>query len=198
MNTIYNGIRAVLGLGKPQSDCSRKYELDNLKWEISIPENFKEVTAEQWSSITEKGEQAIEKSSAEPIGSRPEVLFVYKADDVNFVEASWRPYDVVLEGNYKDACARECQTLLQAFKTELSQARVESAATEVMVSGLNFQLFNLSAIYPNGMTVNSLMYYRLCGDFELLINLMYVNPEYGRQMLQMLNASAFETAEMLV
>lgn len=197
MNTINKGIRAVLGLGKPQNGYNRKYQLDSLSWEISIPENFIEVTAEQWSSITEKGEAAMEKSLGEPTGTRPEVIFVYKADDANFMEASWRPYDEALEGNYKDSCDRECQTLLQAFKTELPQALVESAATEELLSGLNFRLFNLRAVYPNGITVNSLMYHRLCGDFELLVNLMYVNPEYGRQMLKMLNASAFETAEML-
>lgn len=197
MNSLYTGIRAVFGLGKQQCEYNRKFQLGNLSWEISIPENFKEVTAEKWESITEKGEQAMSKSTGEPVDGRPEVLFVYKADDANFVEASWRPYDQVLEGNYEDSCARERQILLQAFKTQLPEAQIESAVTEEEVSGLDFKLFNLQAVYPDGLTVNSLMFHRLCDDFELLINLLYVNPEYGRQMIKMLSTSAFETAEML-
>ena len=197
MNSLYTGIRAVFGLGKQQSEYNRKFQLGNLSWEISIPENFKEVTVEKWASITEKGEQAMSKSTGEPVDGRPEVLFVSKADDANFVEASWRPYDQVLEGNYEDSCARERQILLQAFKTQLPEAQIESAVMAKDVSGLDFQVFNLKAVYTNGLTVNSLMYHRLCDDFELLINLMFIDPEYGRQMQQMLNTSAFETAEML-
>jgi len=58
--------------------------------------------------------------------------------------------------------------------------KVETTRSVENIDGLEFQKFQIKALYPNNITLHILMYSRLFDKKELTINIMYVDPKKVR------------------
>ena len=170
-----------------------KQEIYNkdFKWTITIPENFQNVSKEEWSKMQNKGEEAIENTYGEEIINQSKTIFVFKSDQFNYFESNYQPFDVAIDGDYLESCKNVNNIIFETFKTQMPGIKIDSTSSVEKIDNLNFQIFKLKVEYPNKMILNLMMYSRLFDKKEFSVNIMYVDNEKGQQMLDSWKKSKF-------
>ncbi len=163
----------------------------DFNWTITIPENFKKVSAEEWANMQNKGADAIEKTYDEKITNRAKTIFVFKSDQLNYFESNYQPFDIATDGDYLESCKNVNYMLYETFKTQIPDIKIDSITSIEKIDNLEFQTFQLKVEYPNKMTMNVLMFSRLFDKKEFSVNIMYVDNKKGQQMLDSWKKSKF-------
>jgi hypothetical protein len=172
---------------------SPKTEIFNeeFNWKITIPENFQNVSVEEWTNLQNKGADAIEKTYDEKIINRANTIFVFKSDELNYFESNSQPFDITIDGDYLESCKNVNNMLYETFKTQLPDIKIDSSTSVEKISKMEFQTFKMKIEYPNKMIMNVIMYSRLFDKKEFTVNIMYVDNKKGEQMLDSWKNSKF-------
>ena len=163
----------------------------DFNWTITIPENFQNVSAEEWEKMQNKGADAIEKTYDEKVINQSRTIFVFKNDQLNYFESNYQPFDTAIDGDYFESCKNVNNMLYETFITQLPDIKIDSVSTIEKIDNLEFQLFKMKVEYPNKMVLNVLMYSRLFDKKEFSVNIMYVDNNKGKQMLESWRKSKF-------
>ena len=163
----------------------------DFNWTITIPENFQNVSAEEWEKMQNKGADAIEKTYDEEVINQSKTIFVFKNDQLNYFESNYQPFDTAIDGDYFESCKNVNNMLYETFITQLPDIKIDSVSTIEKIDNLEFQLFKMKVEYPNKMVLNVLMYSRLFDKKEFSVNIMYVDNNKGKQMLESWKKSKF-------
>lgn len=174
-----------------QTSPKKEIYNDDFKWSITIPENFENVSAEEWTKMQNKGADAVEKTFDEEIVNRTKTIFVFKSDQLNYFESSHQPFDTLIDGNYLESCIAVNNILLETFKAQMPGVKIDTQRSVEKIDNLEFQKFEVKATYPNNMVLTILMYSRLFGKNELAVNIMYVDSEKGEKMIDNWKKSKF-------
>lgn len=174
-----------------QNSDNRYYSKD-FKWSIEIPKDYIKVSEEEWTKSQEKGEKALEKTTGQNIINESKTLFVYKADDMHFIEANYQPYDTAIDGDYLENTKQVNNTLYQTFKENIPNAKIDTETSSETINGLLFHTFEIKIHLPNNLTLYAIMYSRLFDKKEFTVNIMYLNPERGEEMINAWKNSTFE------
>ncbi|WP_304064368.1 hypothetical protein [Pedobacter glucosidilyticus] len=180
-------IQCCNGQTKPKKEIYNK----DFNWTITIPENFQNVSAEEWSKLQNKGADAIEKTYDEKVINQSKTIFVFKSDQLNYFESNYQPFDIAIDGNYLESCKNVNNMLYETFKTQMPDIKIDSTSTIEKIDNLEFQTFKMKVEYPNKMVLNVLMFSRLFDKKELSVNIMYVDNNKGQQMLESWRKSKF-------
>jgi hypothetical protein len=177
--------------GQTKSDPKKLYNED-FKWTIVIPENFNNVSPEDWAKMQNKGADAIENTYGEEVVNQAKTIFVFKNADFNYLESNYQPFDVEVDGDYLESCKNVNEILYETFKSQMPNAVIDSSSSVEKISGLDFQTFKMKIDFPNGMTMHSFMYSRLFDKKEFSVNIMYVDDKQGEKMVNAWTNSKFE------
>lgn len=173
-----------------QKSAERKIFNADFKWSITIPKNFENVTADEWSKLQNKGKIAIEDTYGEEIINNSKIIFVFKSDDLNYFESNYQSFNPS-DGDYLATCENVNQILYETFKTQMPNAKIEKRTTTEIVDQLEFQKFEMEVEYPNKMVLHLLMYSRLFDEKEFSVNIMFVDKAKGAEMLDSWKKSKF-------
>ncbi|MBX2969032.1 MAG: hypothetical protein KF803_06655 [Cyclobacteriaceae bacterium] len=165
---------------------------EDFKWTITIPENFINVSPQEWAKMQDKGLDAVEKTFGEEVVNQSKVIFVFKNADFNYLEANYQLFNVETDGDYLESCKAVNEILFETFKTQMPNAKIDSISSIEKISNLDFQTFKMKIYFPNGMTMHSIMYSRLFEDREFSVNIMYVDERQGKRMIEAWTKSTFE------
>ncbi|HEY3403824.1 MAG TPA: hypothetical protein VGK59_10585 [Ohtaekwangia sp.] len=191
--TFIYALLLVSGIAcKGQISTSLTLYNSEFNWTIVIPEDFNSVSAEEWSRLQNKGEDAVEKTYDAEVTNQVKTIFVFKSGDFNYLESNQQPYDVSVDGNYLETCKQIKEILFETFRTQMPNAKIDTLSAVETISGLEFQKFRVDIDMPNGMKFTSLLYSRLFGKKEFSVNMMYVEASKGQQMLDAWRNSKFE------
>lgn len=174
-----------------QTTAEKEIYNADFKWLLTIPEDFESVSAEDWAKMQNKGADAIEKTFNEELIIYTKTIFVFKNDQFNYFESNYQPFDTLVDGNYLESCNAVNNILLETFKAQMPDIKVETTRSVENIDGLEFQKFQIKALYPNNITLHILMYSRLFDKKELTINIMYVDPKKGEKMIENWKNSKF-------
>lgn len=174
-----------------QTSPSREIYNKEFNWTITIPENFENVSSEQWAKMQNKGADAIEKTYDNKVVNQTKVLFVFKSDQMNYFESNYQPFDTATDGNYLESCKNVNDMLYETFKTQLPDIKIDTTRTVNKIDNLEFQTFKMRVEYPNRMVLNVMMFSRLFDKKELSVNIMYVDKKKGELMLNSWAKSKF-------
>jgi len=180
-------IQGCAGQTTPKKEIYNK----DFKWTITIPENFENVSTEQWNKMQNKGADAIEKTYDEKVENRAKTIFVFKSDQMNYFESNYQPFDTATDGNYLKSCKNVGDILYQTFVAQMPGTKVDTTYTTEKIDHLVFQIFNIAVTYPNKMVLNVLMFSRLFDKREFTVNIMYVDKLKGVKMLDSWRKSKF-------
>jgi len=180
-------IQSCNGQATPKKEIYNK----DFNWTITIPENFENVSTEQWAKMQNKGAEAIEKTYDEKITNRAKTIFVFKSDEMNYFESNYQPFDTIIDGNYVESCKNVNNILYETFKTQMPDIKIDTTTTLEKIDNLEFQTLKMKVEYPNKMVLNLLMYSRLFDKREFTVNIMYVDNLKGIQMLDSWKKSKF-------
>ncbi|MCF6142484.1 hypothetical protein L1S34_14405 [Flavobacterium sp. K77] len=163
----------------------------NFNWTITIPENFQNVSAEEWAKLQNKGAEAIEKTYEEEVINQSKIIFVFKSDQFNYFESNYQPFDISIDGDYLESCKNVNDILYETFKAQMPNIKIDTTKTAEKIDDLEFQTFKMKIEYPNKMVLNVLMYSRLFDKKEFSVNIMYVDNKKGQLMLEAWKKSKF-------
>lgn len=165
-----------------QTTAKREIYNKDFGWKITIPENFENVSEDDWTKMQNKGADAIEKTFDEEVINQAKIIFVFKSDQLNYFESNYQPFDVAVDGDYLESCKNIHEILLETFRTQMPKAKIDASRTVEKIDNLEFQTFKMKIEYPNKMVLNVLMYSRLFNNKEFTVNIMYVDNTKGQMM----------------
>ena len=175
---------------KGQSTDTKFYDKE-FKWSIEIPKDFYKVGKEEWSEKQQKGKDAIEKTVGEEIVNQSKTIFIFKADDMNYFEANYQPYDTESDGDYLENYKNVNRTIYQTFKENMPNAKIDTLSSTEKINDLLFYKYEAKIHLPNNMILDMIMYSRLFDKKEFTVNIMFVDVKKGKQMMDAWKNSTF-------
>ena len=176
---------------KGQSTTPKEIYNPDFKWTITIPQNFDQVSKEDWAKIQNKGEEAIEKTYDAEVNNQTEIIFVFKSDGQNYFESNSQPFDTATDGNYIESVKNVGGVLYKTFKAQFPDAKLDTAYVVEKIDGFNFQVFKIKIHFANNVIFNAWMFSRVFGKREFSANIMYVDEAKGEVMLDAWRKSKF-------
>lgn len=173
-----------------QTSDNKFYNKD-FKWSIVIPPNYLKVSQEEWSKKQQRGKVAIEKTTGQEVINEAKIIFVFKADDMNYFEANYQPFDPQIDGDYLESVKMVNNTLYQTFKQNIPNAKIDTLNTTEKINNLVFQKSETKIQLPNNMILTTIMYNRLFDKGEFTANLIFVDPKRGKEMVEAWKNSIF-------
>lgn len=165
---------------------------EDFKWTITIPENFINVSPQDWEKVQDRGIEAIEETFGEQVINQAKTIFVYKNADFNMIESNYQPFDVEVDGNYIESCQGVNEIIYDTFKAQMPNIKIDSISSVEKISNLDFQAFKVKINFPNGIVMHSILYSRLFTNREFSVNITYIDPEEGKKMIEAWTESKFE------
>jgi hypothetical protein len=169
-------------VGQVTSPSKEFYNYD-FKWTITIPENFQNVSSEDWSKMQNRGKDAIEGTYDIEVENHTKTIFIFKSDQFNYFESLWQPYDVDVDGDYLEAFKGVNEIIYGTFKDQMPNAKIDTSSSIEVIDNLTFYKFRAQIFMPNQMVLSLLMYSRLFDKKEFTVNIMYVNNDKGEKMI---------------
>tara|TARA_B110001452_G_scaffold265266_1_gene269639 strand:- start:135 stop:725 length:591 start_codon:yes stop_codon:yes gene_type:complete len=167
-------------------------KIEEFNWTVIIPENFEPINQEEWNKTLNKGINAIEGTFEEEVNNQATTIFTYKNGQFNNFEANWQPFDIEIDGDYMETYSEVNEMIYQTFETQMPDAKLDSISTTQKVSGLEFQRFDISIDFPNGIKMKTIGFSRLFDKKEFTMNITSVDEKIGQKMLDAFLNSKFE------
>ena len=171
---------------------SETLKIEEFNWTVNIPENFEPINQEEWNKTLKKGTNAIEDTFEQEIENQAVTIFTYKSGQFNNFEANWQPFDIKIDGEYMETYSEVNKMLYETFETQIPKAKLDSISSIQKVSGLDFQRFDITIDFPNGIRMKTIGFSRLFGKKEFTMNITYVDEKIGKKMLKAFMNSKFE------
>ncbi|GAA5098554.1 hypothetical protein GCM10023210_34840 [Chryseobacterium ginsengisoli] len=163
----------------------------DFKWKIQIPEGFEKVNSEEWAKMQGKGEQALEKTVGQDVINHSKTIFIVKSGNFNYLETNYQPFDTKTDGNYEEANKFVNDIVYKSFKENMPDAKITNTTTKEKINNLIFYKSSFKILMPNNMTMEMIMFSRLFGKKEFTLNIMFMDPEKGEEMLNVWKNSTF-------
>jgi hypothetical protein len=161
------------------------------KWTFITPDGFSSIGKDQFAVLQKHGADKIEATYNKKVENHTTLLFASKADQFNYIEANYQPFDPSQDGDYLTSCKAVDKLLYGTFKAQIPQAaKIDSAFSTEIVDNLTFQRFEIK-VYIGDIVLHMLLYSRLFDKRELSFNMVYVDEEKGRQILKAWRDSKF-------
>jgi len=178
-------------ISQTKSD-SETLKIEEFNWTVNIPENFKPINQEEWNKTLKKGINAIESTFEGEVDNQATTIFTYKNGQFNNFEANWQPFDVEIDGDYMQTYSEVNEMMYQTFEIQIPDAKLDSISSTQKVSGLEFQRFDITIDFPNGIKMKATSFSRLFGKKELTMNITSVDEKIGEKMLNAFLDSNFK------
>jgi hypothetical protein len=182
LNSLIFCLLTIIQISFGQTSTIREINNKDFNWTITIPENFENVSSEEWAKMQDKGADAVEKTYGEKIVNQSKTIFVFKSDELNYFESNHQPFDTSKDGDYLESCKNVNDMLYETFKTQMPDIKIDTIRTIELIDNLEFQCFKMKVEYSNKMVLNLLMFNRLFDKKEFAVNIMYVDENKGKLM----------------
>jgi hypothetical protein len=181
------------------SSCSGQNKIEkktiynkDFKWTIAIPAGFDTVDAKVWAKMQNRGAETIEKTYDVEVENQAKTIFVFRNDQVNYFESNYQPFDTTKDGNYIESFREVNKILYGTFQAQMKDATLDSTSSSLLINGLLFQTFKINITLPNKMVLRMLMYSRLFGKKEFTVNIMTLDRNKEKELLDCWLNSKFE------
>ena len=163
----------------------------DFQWKIEIPEGFESVSAEEWKKIQNRGADAIEKTYDAKVENKAKTIFVFRSDQLNYFESNYQPFDPATDGDYLESFRNVNGVLYGTFEAQMPNAKLDSVSSQETIDGKVFQKFHITIELPNKVLLELFMYSRLFANKEFTVNIMTVDKEKQKILLNAWRNSTF-------
>ncbi|QES87352.1 hypothetical protein [Rhizosphaericola mali] len=164
----------------------------DFEWTINIPAGFDTVSVEKWAKIQNRGAEAIEKTYDGKVENNAKTIFVFQNDQFNYFESNYQLFDSTKDGNYLESFREVNNVIYGTFEAQMKSAKLDSSSSTQTIDGLVFQKFKVLITFPNKMVMNWQMFGRLFGKKEFTVNIMTVDRQKEKELLDCWLNSKFE------
>lgn len=162
-------------------------------WKLAVPSGFTLMDSTQIKAVNSKGVSAIEKTYDTTLDfTATKTLFNITKGQHNSLSATITRFDPATDGDWNEANAALKNVILETFRAQMPEAKTDTLSANEKMGGLEFQKFQMTTTYPNGVVLHTLMYSRLHKGFDYGINVSYVDEKVGEEMMEILKSSRFD------
>jgi len=179
------------------TDCKcqtseQEFYSEEFKWKINIPNGFEKIETKEWNDYKEKGIKAIEETFDKKLENQTRTLFSFKNGEQNIFESVVQPYDAEINGEYSESQKYVKYIIYKTVKENVKGAKIDTLSFKKTISGKEFDTFKITVSYPNKFVMNTLMYSRLFDKTEFTVNIIYIDKNEGKKMIEKWENSVFE------
>lgn len=175
-----------------QSDSTETvFTSKEFKWKIVIPKGYRPMDQEEWGKMQKKGLDALEKANDVQIDNRTVTIFVYRKDQVDYLEANWQPMDDDMIKDYEKSRTIVGDAIYNAMRQQIPTANIDSSYSREVIDGLDFTVFTMKVPLPGDRMMRMIMYSRLFGKKEFSFNCIAVRDERLKEILDAFRNSSF-------
>lgn len=161
-------------------------------WTITIPEDFEVVDSTETRKMYSRGKKIIENTQNIKIQNKPKTVFIFKSDQWNYFTAQYQFFDVKVDkSSVKNSFESLKKTAYHSFKDKYTKISIDTISSIQIVDELQFQKFEMKIYLPNDKILVWLMFNRLFDNKLLSLNIIYLNEQKGKQMLETWRNSKF-------
>lgn len=175
-----------------QSDSTETVFISTeFKWKIVIPNGYRPMGEEEWGKMQKRGLDALEKANDVQIDNQTVTLFVYRKDQVDYLEANWQPMDDDMIEDYDETRTVIGDAIFKAMQQQIPVAKIDSSYSKEKIDGLDFYVFTLKVPLPGDRMMRMILYSRLFGNKEFSFNCIAVRDERLKEILDAFRNSSF-------
>lgn len=190
MNRILPLLFFICCLAMSAQEAKQFYSKE-FNWRMDFPEGFQTVSAAEDAQYQQKGKEMMEKAMDMEIENRTKLLFSLKNDDFNHMEANYQPFDEAVDGDYSESVQLVAEAMIQTLSAQIPRERIKSELVKETIGALSFHVIRITVSIPNKFDMQMHMYSRLFEKKELAVNLIYVDAQKGKLMLDAWKKSTF-------
>jgi len=167
-------------------------ENDDFKWSINIPNNFKKVSENNWNKVKSDGIELFEKVSDQKVKKEDieNTLFAYKNGKFHTLESNYKTINTT--ENYIENNKELNAVTYKSLKKAISNTELDSLSSKQVISGMEFDTFEINFNYPNGERLTTKSFRRLFGNNRFTINIVYKDEAIGKELITSIINSKFE------
>jgi len=176
--------------------CQKEKEItienDDFKWTINIPKNFKEVSEKNWNKVKSDGIESFKKVSDQKVKKEDieNTLFAYKNGQFHTLESNYKIINTT--ENYIESNKGMNTVTYESLKKAMSNTELDSLSSKQVISGMEFDTFEINFDYPNGERLTTKSFRRLFGNKRFTINIVYKDEAIGKELFNSIANSKFE------
>ncbi len=161
------------------------------KWRITIPAGFTNMSPAEYAANQKKGVAAIEKTYDGKVENHSKPIFVFKSDQMHYLESNYQSFNTKIDGDYLKSCRNVNDMIFNTFKTQMKGVQIDSTYSFQIINNLKFNVFKIVVTFPNSMMLNFYMFNRLFINKDFSVVMMYADKEKGEAMLNAFKKSTF-------
>lgn len=161
------------------------------KWTIAIPAGFDTVSTEKLDEMQQRGMAAMEQTHNMALENHSKNIFIFQSDQFNYFQSNYQPFDTSVDSNYQATFKAVNDLVYETFQAKLGEDRVDSIYSTQIISGLEFQCIKMLIKLPDNRMLNLYMYNRLFGSKELSVNIIAVDKQKEKELLDVWLHSKF-------
>lgn len=173
-----------------------KFTYKPLGWTIELPKGYSLISEEEGQRVQDKGVKMIEATydtDLEDVLEPTTTLFMLKNGPTNYMEANLQAFDPAKDGDFNEVNREVSGIILQTFKDQMPKAaKVEMSVSNEVVGGKKFFVAHYIIMLPGSIKLDMFMYSRLFAKKNLTINIMYLDNEQGKILMNSLRSSVFK------
>ena len=187
--TLIIGFILLLSCNKEEKTT---FEIGDLKWSLTIPENFKKVPEKDWDKVKDNGIETYEKVTDKNVENKDieNTIFAYKKGKFHTLESNYKTFDK--SENYLKSNKELNSVTYETLKKAMPNTELDSISSKQLISGLEFDSFEINLNYENGEKLTTKSFRRIFGDKRISINILYRNKAIGKILIESLEKSKFE------
>ncbi|XRE42945.1 hypothetical protein ACIVBQ_001149 [Tenacibaculum discolor] len=177
------------------NSCQKKeitIKNESFKWTINIPKNFKKVSKNNWDKVKLNGIDSFKKATNKnvDVDNIEKTLFAYKNGTFHTLESNYKIIDTTKKHirNNKKLNIATYEFLKKVMKNTI----LDSLSSKEMISGMEFNTFEIILSYPNGEKLTTKSFRRLLGNKIFTINILYKDKIIGKELINSIVNSKFE------
>lgn len=170
---------------------AKEFYNKDFNWKIVIPAGYDSVSAADWNKMQNKGADAIQKTYDVKVDTKPKTIFVFKSDQFNYFESNYQPFDSSEVKTYMESYRAVNNMLYGTFKAQMPDSKLDSSSSEETIDGRLFHTFKVAVAFPNKMVMEIWMFSRLFGNKEFTVDIMTVDKNKQKALLDAWRNSTF-------
>lgn len=171
-----------------------KYHAPEIGWTFEFMDGWKIEDARIINKDIEEGIKKIEKSGVDPHVTGKEInLFTLRKNTTTKFQATIVPFKESYKGEWNDKYPLIKNHIYNIFASQ--GMKIDSSSSNETISGIDFEIFNLSIYYNGERAMEQNMYRSYLNGYDFIINMTNNNDAYKQEMLETLRKSKFVTLE---
>ena len=171
---------------------NRKFFIKEFNWAIEVPEGLNYVSTGDIKKLKAKGMKLLENTYGDEVEDKTRTLFFIESGKFNKFEANTQFFDESVDGSYTETNNEIKKLLVNTFSQNMSNIKIDSLSSKVIIDNLEFFKFDLKVTFPNELVLYTAMFNRLFDKKELSCSIIYSNKEIGTKMLKSFTCSKFK------